>query len=97
MNNFKEIANKTFNSIFDIVEKNYSHLDIDFEQENLTIEKDEKVFILSIHNPTFQIWLSSPVSGAHHFKLTDDKKKWISTRNEKLNLIEMLRNELESL
>ena len=66
MNNFKEAANKTLNQIFDMVEKNYEFLEVDFEDENLKIEKDEKVFIVSVHNPTSQIWLSSPISGAHH-------------------------------
>ena len=51
MNNFKEAANKTLNQIFDMVEKNYEFLDVDFEDENLKIEKDEKVFIVSVHNP----------------------------------------------
>ena len=68
MNNFKETADKTLNSIFDMVENNYDYLDVDFEDENLKIEKEKKVFILSIHNPTLQIWLSSPISGAHHFE-----------------------------
>jgi len=45
MNNFKEAANKTLNQIFDMVEKNYEFLEVDFEDENLKIEKDEKVFI----------------------------------------------------
>ena len=40
MNNFKEAANKTLNLIFDMVEKNYDFLDVDFEDENLKIEKD---------------------------------------------------------
>ena len=42
MNNFKEAANKTLNQIFDMVEKNYEFLEVDFEDENLKIEKDEK-------------------------------------------------------
>ena len=37
-----------------MVEKNYDFLDVDFEDENLKIEKDEKVFIVSVHNPTSQ-------------------------------------------
>ena len=63
MNNFIEsLTNKTLNLIFDMVEKNYDYLDVDFEDQNLKIEKDEKIFIVSIHNPTSQIWLSSPIS-----------------------------------
>ena len=97
MNNFKETADKTLNSIFDIVERDYDYLDVDFEEENLKIQNDEKVFILSIHNPTSQIWLSSPLSGAHHFEMENNTKKWTDTRDKKLNLIEMLQKELDSL
>ena len=97
MNNFKENAEKTLNSIFEMIEKDYDFLDVDFEEENLKIEKDKKVFILSLHNPTSQIWLSSPISGAHHFELENDTKKWIDTRDNEVNLIEMLQRELDSL
>ncbi|MEC8265617.1 MAG: frataxin domain-containing protein [Pseudomonadota bacterium] len=97
MNNFKKSADKTLNLIFDMIEKDYDYLDVDFEEENLRIEIDKRVFILSIHNPTSQIWLSSPLSGAHHFELEIDTKKWIGTRDKNLNLIEMLKIELDSL
>ena len=97
MNNFIEAANKTLNLIFDMVEKNYDYLDVDFEDQNLKIEKDEKIFIVSIHNPTSQIWLSSPISGAHHFEFINKTNEWIGTRNKNLNLIEMLEQELGSL
>ena len=73
-----------------MVEKNYDYLDVDFEDENLKIEKDEKVFIVSIHNPTSQIWLSSPISGAHHFELINNTNDWIGTRDKNLNLIKVL-------
>ena len=69
MESFKKIAEQTMNHIFDFVEKNYDSFDVDFEEENLKIQFDENIFILSIHNPSSQIWLSSPISGAHHFKL----------------------------
>ena len=39
MNNFKETADKTLNSIFDIVERDYDYLDVDFEEENLKNSK----------------------------------------------------------
>ena len=61
MDNFRETANKTLNTIFEMVENDYNDLDVDFDEENLKIENEEKVFILSIHNPTYQIWLSSPL------------------------------------
>jgi len=97
MDNFRETADKTRSSGFGMVEKDYDYLDVDFEDENLKIEKEKQVFILSIHNPSSQIWLSSPISGAHHFKFVNNSNEWIGTRDKNLNLIEMLQKELDSL
>ena len=73
--------------------------DVDFEEENLKIQFDENIFILSIHNPSSQIWLSSPISGAHHFKLIteNDFKSWTSTRDKKIKLFDILENELKEI
>ena len=40
MNNFKETADKTLNSIFDIVERDYDYLDVDFEEDRFTAYGD---------------------------------------------------------
>jgi len=99
MESFKKIAEQTMNFIFDLVEKDYNSFDVDFEDENLKIQCDEDIFILSIHNPSNQIWLSSPISGAHHFKLITEKdfKSWTSTRDNKINLFDILENELKEI
>ena len=99
MESFKKIAEQTMNFIFDLVEKDYNSFDVDFEDENLKIQCYENIFILSIHNPSNQIWLSSPISGAHHFKLTEEKdiKSWTSTRDEKIKLFDILENELKGI
>ena len=44
MDNFRETANKTLNTIFEMVENDYNDLDVDFDEENLKIENEEKVF-----------------------------------------------------
>ena len=99
MESFKKIAEQTMNFIFDFIEKDYDSFDVDFEDENLKIQCDENIFILSIHNPSHQIWLSSPISGAHHFKLITEKdfKSWTSTRDNKINLFDILENELKEI
>ena len=54
-------------------------------------------FIVSIHTPTSQIWLSSPVSGAHHFESKSPESiEWISTRDENINLKQLIIKELGS-
>lgn len=52
--------------------------DLDFDGRSLTIEiSDSAVFLVNFHQPTEQIWLSSPVTGAHHFAYDHH---WLSTR-----------------
>ena len=63
--NFKKIA-KNVEDIFSYVEEKHSNFDVDFRMKILN-KIDENKFILSLHSPTSQIWLSSPISGAHHF------------------------------
>ena len=97
--NFQNLAKKTLDDIFNLTEKKSQDFDVDFEGENLIIEINNSTFVLSIHNPTQQIWMSSPVSGAHHFEYKEQgsKFKWISTRDSSINLLEKLDMELSSL
>ena len=96
--NFQNLAKKTLDAIFNLAETKSQDFDVDFEGENLIIEVNNSTFVLSIHNPTQQIWMSSPLSGAHHFEYKEDgsEHKWISTRDNSVNLLEKLDMELSS-
>ena len=98
MNNFQNLAKKTLDEIFNIAEKKSPDFDVDFEGENLIIEINNSTFVLSIHNPTQQIWMSSPISGAHHFEYKEEGShyQWISTRDDSINLFDKLDMELSS-
>ena len=98
IDNFQNLAKKTLEDIFNVTEKKSQDFDIDFEGENLIIEIDSSTFVLSIHNPTQQIWLSSPLSGAHHFEYKEEGTgfKWLSTRDNSINLLEKIDMELSS-
>ena len=74
-------------------------LNIKKKEENLIIEINNSTFVLSIHNPTQQIWMSSPISGAHHFECKEEGRefKWISTRDNSINLLDKIDLELSSL
>lgn len=95
--NFISIAKNTVNKIFDDLDQFNEKLEIDLVDNSLTIEfDDEKVFIISIHEPTQQIWLSSPISGAHHFYLFIEGKDcdWRSTRDNGINLFDIIKKEI---
>ncbi|MAI29761.1 MAG: hypothetical protein CMP38_06105 [Rickettsiales bacterium] len=98
INNFQNLAKKTLEDIFSCAEKKSQDFDVDFEGENLIIEINSSTFVLSIHNPSQQIWMSSPVSGAHHFEYREagDSFKWVSTRDNSINLLEKIDRELSS-
>ncbi len=99
MSEFKKKAQSTLDEIFNIVESEYPNVEVDYEDENLKIEcvDNNFIFIVSIHTPTSQIWLSSPISGAHHFVSCDtDNFEWISTRNKEIKLFDLIKAELSN-
>jgi frataxin len=51
----------------------------DLSHSELVVQTRFGVFQLNYHGVTDQIWLSSPISGAHHF--TYSQELWISTRS----------------
>lgn len=54
-------------------------LDVELRAGILTLElADRRQFIVNKHAPNREIWLSSPVSGAHHFAWAAET--WRSTR-----------------
>ena len=94
---FKKKASETLDDIFNLVESKFDNYEVDYEDENLRIDSlDGKgTFIVSIHTPTSQIWLSSPISGAHHFESKSPESiEWISTRDVNINLKQLIIKEL---
>ena len=99
MTEFKKKASETLDDIFNLVESKFDNYEVDYEDENLRIDSLEGkgTFILSIHTPTSQIWLSSPISGAHHFESRSPESiEWISTRDANINLKQLIIKELDS-
>tara|TARA_B100000886_G_scaffold90028_1_gene59369 strand:+ start:182 stop:481 length:300 start_codon:yes stop_codon:yes gene_type:complete len=97
MSEFKKKAQSTLDKIFNIVESEYPNVEVDYEDENLKIEcvDNNYIFIVSMHTPTSQIWLSSPISGAHHFMYVESKDyEWVSTRDENIKLLDLIKKEL---
>ena len=89
-------AKNTLNIIFEKINNLDGDIEVDLVENNLNVElEDQRIFIVSIHEPTKQIWLSSPISGAHHFHLVDeDKITWESTRNSDIYLLDIILKEL---
>jgi len=58
---------------------------------------DGRQFIVNKNAPLRQIWLSSPKSGAWHFEWDSDDESWRSTRGARVDLADLLADELESV
>ncbi len=74
--------------------------DIDLHDGILEIEIDDRSYVINKHNPQREIWLASPLSGAWHFRLTEDGQ-WRATKGEpgkeKAIFLNVLSQELERL
>lgn len=74
----KAIAFKYLQDLYDKFEDKW---DVDYTEGTLLIEHSKGQFLLNYHGTMDQIWLSSPISGAHHFIY--DSKQWLCTRTKK--------------
>jgi CyaY protein len=82
-------AYKTLNELLEKLEEN--DIDAECDGHSLSFEINERCYLLNYHGVAGQIWLSSPVTGAHHFRL--EKKGWVSIRNND-HLVSLLEKEL---
>lgn len=78
---FHAIAEATLMHIFDRLEDAFERGDfeeLDFEEDGvLKIEtNDGKVFIISKHTPSCQMWLASPISGGSHYTYNESEEYW---------------------
>lgn len=83
-------AYKTLNILFEKLEK--AGFDGECDGHSLAFELSEKQpYLLNYHGVTQQIWLASPLTGAHHFRFVEGV--WISTRGT-AELVALLEEEL---
>ncbi len=70
-------AFKILNSLFDQLES--VGFDAECDGYSLAFDlPDGRPYLLNYHGVTEQIWLASPLTGAHHFRLSEGR--WVSTR-----------------
>ena len=66
-----------------------STIDIDYDGEVLTLDTKEGQYIINKHNSAKQIWMVSPISGPHHFHISEEE--WIDDQDE--NILDILTQE----
>lgn len=85
----KERALSFFDDFLELLDE--KGLDGEVDGESLRISLPQGLLLLNYHGTMDQIWLSSPQTGAHHFRWNGEE--WISTR-EDTTLISQLEREL---
>jgi frataxin len=77
---FERLAGKVLDRLMAEIEEQAEDLEVDLQGGILTIGlPDGGQYLLNKHAPNREIWLSSPVSGAWHFR-HEVEAGWISTR-----------------
>lgn len=95
-NRFSTLADETLERIGDAIDDALGdEIDVDLQGGILTLGlSGGGQYIVNKHGPNREIWLSSPVCGAVHFGYVDGR--WVSTREPKLVLEEVLAAELKA-
>jgi frataxin len=96
---FHAAGDATLTHLFDQLEEAFEAGTIDeLELSNSILQIETpcgKIFIISKHAPSRQIWLASPLSGGHHFTYHASHQHWQSNNGHTLN--DLLRAELHQL
>ncbi|MCF4165789.1 iron donor protein CyaY [Zavarzinia compransoris] len=78
---YLDLVEDCLNHWLDVLEASEGFDELDLADGVLQAEtEDGKTFILNRHVPLRQVWLSSPVSGAHHYAFDETAGAWHSTR-----------------
>jgi frataxin len=90
---FAALADALLEAILEAVEEVYEDADADIHAGILTISLAAGgQYVINKHAPNREIWLSSPKSGATHFKWANEE--WVSTRDGSVKLVPLLTAEL---
>ena len=80
---FETIAEKTLNILLDRIDEVLGDtFDVDLNGGILNIELENGAqYVINKNAPNYEIWMSSPLSGASHYYLDEDLETWVDTRN----------------
>ena len=93
---FNQMADRKLEELQDHIESLLESAEVDLLDETLTVILESGgQYIINKHNPTQQIWVASPVSGAHHFRYDTQDQQWINVRTSQI-LDDLLDQELKA-
>lgn len=88
------LSQKELEECSSIIENDFSEFDFDQESQKVTVRTPKGVLLVNWHGVAREIWLSSGVTGAHHFFW--DGERWKNTRTG-IEFKDQIRKELDIL
>ncbi|WP_164503801.1 frataxin domain-containing protein [Rickettsiales endosymbiont of Stachyamoeba lipophora] len=76
-------AKEEIEVLFDLIDA-YDEYEVDLTQGILYIETDFGSYVINVHEVMQELWVSSPKTGAHHFKFDIIQQQWITAKNKEL-------------
>lgn len=81
MNDFDSAANGKLEELAHFFEEFWPEADVDLFEDSLMVNlSGRRQYLINKHGVTRQLWISSPFTGAHHFKFKNNF--WVSTRTD---------------
>lgn len=92
-------VNSLFSKVSDIIDKaDLDIIDMDSTYNQLSIiDQRGREILISKQEFLYEVWVSSPLSGAHHFLFEEKSERWISKRNQFLEIFDFLEKEISIL
>jgi iron donor protein CyaY len=75
---FHKISDEFLQNLADEIEDKFEDAEVDYLQGILNISINDQQYVINKHEPSLQIWLSSPISGAYRFSYDANKKAWVN-------------------
>lgn len=93
---FHSVADDLLQVIVDVVDEAVGDtVDVDLIGGVLTIDlASAGQYVINKHAPNRELWLSSPSSGAWHFRYDTESEAWLSTRDRSQSMTALLVREL---
>ncbi|GAB5367751.1 hypothetical protein AAMO2058_001258000 [Amorphochlora amoebiformis] len=94
--------NAVSEDLFDILQESLEDDELPFEDMEfssgvLSLVTEQGVWIVNKHSASRQVWLSSPKSGPSKFEYNKETQKWVSEREDKTAMHDLLVRELSEL
>lgn len=83
-----------FEKCASLIETCFCDFDFDQESQKITIHAPKGILLINWHGVAKEIWVSSPVTGAHHFSW--NQATWKNTRSDDI-FMEQIKQELDNL